>query len=183
MRYEQSEAFDRAGLAALTPKPTIAIVSGLYELFPDNAPVRESLARLAEAAAAGGYLLYTNQPWRPQLELSARTLTGHRGGSAWVMRRRTQTEMDQLVEAAGFSKLAQDIDQYGIFSVSLHRSVPEHLDAAASLLWPTARAALWMLILGPFFFLVYGLCNRWTAQHADIHSYYLSREKSISFTH
>src|SRR5438132_6125972 len=30
------DAFDRASLAAITPRPTIAIVSGLYELFPDN---------------------------------------------------------------------------------------------------------------------------------------------------
>jgi hypothetical protein len=35
------------------------------------------------------------------------------------MRRRTQGEMDQLVEAAGFRKLDQRIDQWGIFTVSL----------------------------------------------------------------
>ena len=37
------------------------------------------------------------------------------------MRRRTQLEMDQLVEAAGFRKLAQRIDEDGIFTVSLAR--------------------------------------------------------------
>ena len=31
------DAFDRASLAAIAPRPTIGIVSGLYELFPDNA--------------------------------------------------------------------------------------------------------------------------------------------------
>jgi hypothetical protein len=35
------------------------------------------------------------------------------------MRRRTQQEMDQLVEAAGFVKRAQRIDEWGIFTVSL----------------------------------------------------------------
>src|SRR5436309_15182686 len=30
------DAFDRAALAAVTPRPTVAVVSGLYELFPDN---------------------------------------------------------------------------------------------------------------------------------------------------
>ena len=35
------------------------------------------------------------------------------------MRRRTQAEMDQLVEEAGFHKLEQRIDEWGIFSVSL----------------------------------------------------------------
>jgi hypothetical protein len=35
------------------------------------------------------------------------------------MRRRTQAEMDQLVERAGFRKLTQRIDNWGIFTVSL----------------------------------------------------------------
>ena len=35
------------------------------------------------------------------------------------MRRRTQEEMDQLVRAAGFRKVTQRIDQWGIFTVSL----------------------------------------------------------------
>ena len=49
----------------------------------------------------------------------ARSLTSHRGGEAWVMRRRTQAEMDQLVEAAGFRKIDQRIDEWGIFTVSV----------------------------------------------------------------
>ena len=71
----------------------------------------------------GGCLVYTGQPWHPQLELIARSLTRHRGGQAWVMRRRTQGEMDQLVAAAGFRKLEQRIDEWGIFTVSLARRV------------------------------------------------------------
>lgn len=119
--FEQGDAFDRASLAALIPRPTIGIVSGLYELFADNAPVRASLAGLAEAIPDEGLLIYTCQPWHPQLELIARALTSHRGGAAWVMRRRTQAEMDQLVAAAGFRKIAQRIDEWGIFAVSLAR--------------------------------------------------------------
>ena len=118
-RFVKADAFDRASLAAVAPKPTLAIVSGLYELFPDNALVGRSLAGVADAVPAGGYLVYTGQPWHPQLELIARALTSHRGGAAWVMRRRTQAEMDQLVAAAGFRKLAQRIDEWGIFTVSL----------------------------------------------------------------
>jgi alpha-beta hydrolase superfamily lysophospholipase len=118
-RFVQGDAFDRASLASLTPRPTLAIVSGLYELFPDNDLVQRSLAGLADAVPAGGYLVYTGQPWHPQLELIARALTSHRGGEAWVMRRRSQAEMDQLVERAGFRKVAQRIDEWGIFTVSL----------------------------------------------------------------
>ena len=118
-RFEKGDAFDRDALAALEPPPTLAVVSGLYELFADNALVRRSLAGLAAAVPAGGYLVYTGQPWHPQLELIARALTSHRQGQAWIMRRRTQAEMDQLVAAAGFRKLDQRIDEWGIFTGSL----------------------------------------------------------------
>ena len=120
-RFIQGDAFDPASLAAVTPKPGIGIVSGLYELFPDNDAVRRSLAGLAAAIEPGGFLLYTGQPWHPQLELIARALTSHRAGQAWVMRRRSQAEMDQLVAEAGFEKVEQRIDQWGIFTVSLAR--------------------------------------------------------------
>lgn len=121
--FVKGDAFDRDDLAALEPKPTLAVVSGLYELFGSNQMVGDSLAGLAAAVEEGGYLVYTGQPWHPQLELIARALTSHRGGQAWVMRRRSQAEMDQLVEAAGFRKVAQRIDQWGIFSVSLAQRV------------------------------------------------------------
>jgi alpha-beta hydrolase superfamily lysophospholipase len=119
----KGDAFDRASLASITPKPTVAIVSGLYELFPSNEPVMNSLRGLAEAVEAGGYLVYTNQPWHSQIEFIARVLT-NREGKPWIMRRRTQAEMDELVRAAGFEKLRQEIDQWGIFSVSLARRRP-----------------------------------------------------------
>jgi alpha-beta hydrolase superfamily lysophospholipase len=116
------DAFDRASLAAVTPRPTIAIASGLYELFPDNDPVLRSLRGLADAVEPGGYLLYTNQPWHPQVEFIARVLT-NREGRPWVMRRRTQAEMDELVRTAGFEKVSQEIDPWGIFTVSVARRV------------------------------------------------------------
>ena len=119
VRFTEGDAFDRAGLAAVTPAPTVAVVSGLYELFGDNARVAASLGGLADAMPAGACLVYTCQPWHPQLELIARALTSHRGGQAWVMRRRSQLEMDQLVAAAGFRKVDQRIDEWGIFTVAL----------------------------------------------------------------
>jgi hypothetical protein len=118
-QFVQADAFDRDSLAGVVPRPTVAVVSGLYELFPDNAMVRRSLAGVGDAVEEGGYLVYTGQPWHPQLEMIARALTSHRQGEAWVMRRRTQAEMDQLVEEAGFRKIAQRIDEWGIFTVSL----------------------------------------------------------------
>jgi hypothetical protein len=118
--FVQGDAFDGASLAALVPRPDVGIVSGLYELFSDNQRVLRSLRGLAQAIPPGGSLVYTNQPWHPQLELIARTLCDW-DGKPWVMRRRTQAEMDDLVREAGFRKEAMEIDRWGIFTVSLAR--------------------------------------------------------------
>ena len=118
--YETGDAFDEAALGTLTPRPTVAVVSGLYELFPDNAPVLASLRGLHAALEPDGWLVYTNQPWHPQVEMIARVLR-NRDGAPWIMRRRTQAEMDTLVRAAGFEKVGMEIDRWGIFTVSLAR--------------------------------------------------------------
>ena len=124
--FQLGDAFDEASLAAIQPAPNLAVVSGLYELFGDNGPVRRSLGGLAAAVGApgtpgrGGYLVYTGQPWHPQVEMIARVLT-NREGRSWIMRRRTQEEMDDLVREAGFQKITEEIDPWGIFTVSLAR--------------------------------------------------------------
>jgi alpha-beta hydrolase superfamily lysophospholipase/SAM-dependent methyltransferase len=121
--FAEGDAFDFDSLAALAQRhrrPNVAVVSGLYELFPGNEKVLTSLRGLAAALPAGGYLVYTNQPWHPQVEMIARTLD-NRDGVPWVMRRRTQEEMDELVGMAGFEKLEMAIDRFGIFTVSLAR--------------------------------------------------------------
>jgi alpha-beta hydrolase superfamily lysophospholipase/SAM-dependent methyltransferase len=118
---ELGNAFDRSSIAALNPRPTIAIVSGLFELFPENAGVLESLRGLAEAIEPGGYLIYTNQPWHPQVEFIARVLR-NREGKPWIMRRRTTAEMDELVSVAGFEKKEMEVDEWGMFTVSVARS-------------------------------------------------------------
>jgi len=117
--FVQGDAFDPASITNLDPRPTLAVVSGLYELFPDNAMVQASLTALGEVVQPGGYVIYTGQPWHPQLEFIARVLCSHRGGEDWVMRRRVQAEMDQLVAAAGFSKCYTLADDWGIFTVSI----------------------------------------------------------------
>ncbi len=116
----RADAFDRAGVASLAPRATIGIVSGLYELFPSNDAVLQSLGGLAGAIQPGGYLIYTNQPWHPQLEFIARVLR-NREGKRWIMRRRTTAEIDELVRLSGFEKCAMQIDRWGMFTVSTAR--------------------------------------------------------------
>jgi len=125
-QFKKGNAFDYGSLAGLEPAPTLGIVSGLYELFTSNELIKTSLAGLAAAIPAGGILVYTGQPWHPQLKTIAYTLTSHRNGIPWMMRVRSQREMDWLVEEAGFEKYDQLIDEFGIFTVSL--AVRKHYD-------------------------------------------------------
>jgi alpha-beta hydrolase superfamily lysophospholipase/SAM-dependent methyltransferase len=117
---ESGDAFDGAALRSVDPRPTIGIVSGLFELFPANAGVLTSLRGLADAIEPGGYLVYTNQPWHPQVEFIARVLR-NREGEPWIMRRRTTAEMDELVRVAGFEKTEMEVDEWGMFTVSVAR--------------------------------------------------------------
>ncbi len=117
---ERGDAFDRDSIAIIAPQATIGIVSGLYELFPSNEPILNSLLGLAGAIEPGGYLIYTNQPWHPQVEFIARVLR-NREGEPWIMRRRTTAEIDELVCVAGFRKIAMEVDQWGMFTVSIAR--------------------------------------------------------------
>ena len=88
VRYEAGDAFSKDELSNLSPRPALAIVSGLFELFPENAGPRATLSGLAAAMEPGSCLLYTNQPWHPQLEFIARVLT-NREGRPWIMRSRS----------------------------------------------------------------------------------------------
>ena len=121
--FQLGDAFDQASLASIEPQINLAVVSGLYELFSDNDLLRQSLSGLSQAIETGGYLIYTGQIWHPQQEFIARALTSHRKGEAWVMRLRSQAEMDALVEQAGFKKIDQCIDQFGIFTVSIAQKI------------------------------------------------------------
>jgi len=120
VRYVEGDAFDPQSIATIAPRPDIVVVSGLYELFNDNDMILRSLRTLAAVMKEGGFLLYTNQPWHPQIELIARVLT-NREGKPWLMRRRTQAEIDELVASAGFAKQEMRVDDHGIFTVSLAR--------------------------------------------------------------
>lgn len=115
---QHADAFDPESLGKMQSRATIGIVSGLYELFPSNKAVLNSLRGLAEAIEPGGYLIYTNQPWHPQLEFIAHVLR-NREGERWIMRRRTTAEIDELVGMAGFGKIDMEIDGWGMFTVSI----------------------------------------------------------------
>lgn len=120
VHVERCDAFDPASYAGQEGRYDIAVVSGLYELFSDNAMVSTSLQAVVRSLRPGGYLIYTAQPWHPQVEMIAGTLTNHQG-KPWCMRLRAQAEMDALVGLAGARKVDTAIGIDGIFTVSLAR--------------------------------------------------------------
>lgn len=115
--YTQVDAFDEAQYKNLEFQPNIVIVSGLFELFSDNRMLFKTLKGIQSVLKPGGYIIYTGQPWHPQLETIARLLNNHRG-TRWIMRARVQAELDALVKYVGFQKLDTAVDGLGIFTVS-----------------------------------------------------------------
>jgi 2-polyprenyl-3-methyl-5-hydroxy-6-metoxy-1,4-benzoquinol methylase len=116
--YECRDAFSSDSYPADESKYDIVIVSGLYELFSENTRVLQSLRGIGSQLKPGGHLIYTGQPWHPQLLMIARTLTNHLGKS-WQMRPRPQAEMDALVAGAGCRKVSSAVGVAGIFTVSV----------------------------------------------------------------
>ena len=121
--FVQGDAFSEESLAQIKIRPNIAVVSGFFELFPNNDLLHTTLSGLSAIMETDGYLIYTNQPWHPQQELIARVLNSHQQGKPWVMRCRSQAEMDSLVEQCGFEKISQVCSECGIFTVSIARKL------------------------------------------------------------
>ncbi len=122
VRYEQGDAFSAESLQNLEKQPDVVIVSGLYELFEDNNLILQSLQAIYATLKPGGVLIYTNQPFHPQLELIARTLN-NRDGQPWIMRPRSQYEINHLVARAGFVPEHTLMDREGIFTVNVAHKV------------------------------------------------------------
>lgn len=116
-QLQQRDAFADASYEDGAAPYDIVIVSGLYELFNDNAAVLRSLRGVVRQLKPGGHLQYTGQPWHAQIELIAKKLSSHRG-QPWTMRPRPRAEMDALVASAGCRKVATKIGLEGIFTVS-----------------------------------------------------------------
>jgi alpha-beta hydrolase superfamily lysophospholipase/SAM-dependent methyltransferase len=115
--FAVADAFDPATYQKQDFRPNILIASGLFELFPSNDMVNRAIEGATAILEDKGFIVYTGQPWHPQLEMIAHTLP-NREGEMWVMRRRTQKEMDQLFSRVGAKKIDMKIDEWGIFTVA-----------------------------------------------------------------
>lgn len=120
IRYERGDAIDPASLATVDPRPAIVVVSGLYELFVDTAPIERSLRAIHELLPPGGRLIFTTQISHPQLELIRNVLV-NRDGEPWVMVCRSVAEAETLARSAGFEVVESRREPVGLFCVTVGR--------------------------------------------------------------
>ena len=117
IRFTNYSCFEADTYRKLDYTPNITIISGIFELFGDNALAAEAIKGVV-TISDNGYIVYTGQPWHPQLKTIAFVLKSHQEKD-WVMRRRSQRELDGLFALHGVKKESMLIDDFGIFTVSL----------------------------------------------------------------
>lgn len=114
------DCFDRETYKKINYTPNIVIISGVFELFKDNKILENTILGVVEILDKNGVVIYSGQPWHPQLKQIALVLNSHKGdGKSWIMRRRSEKELDSLFEKYNLNKGKMLIDNNGIFTVSL----------------------------------------------------------------
>lgn len=117
VRFTNYDCFDIETYKKINFEPNIVIISGILELFGDNELVSKALTGVKSITEENSSVIYTGQPWHPQLKMIAYVLNSHQKKN-WVMRRRSQKELDRLMSYNNIDKKNMLIDDFGIFTVS-----------------------------------------------------------------
>ena len=111
----QASAFDRAALAALTPRPDIVCELGLYGIYHDDAIIERHFADLAETVAPA-QIVCNVQVANPEIEYIARVWRNAAGGRC-VWRLRPAEQIERYARAAGWEPASMTSDRHGIYRV------------------------------------------------------------------
>lgn len=117
IRFTNLDCFDAETYKKLNFEPNITIVSGILELFGDNEMASRAIQGIISISEKDAYIVYTGQPWHPQLKMIAYVLNNHQNKD-WIMRRRSQKELDRIMAFNTVQKENMLIDDFGIFTVS-----------------------------------------------------------------
>ena len=117
IRFTNFDCFDRETYKKLNFEPNITIVSGILELFGDNEMASKAIQGINSISEQNSFIVYTGQPWHPQLKMIAYVLNNHQNKD-WIMRRRSQKELDRVMAFNNIQKENMLIDDFGIFTVS-----------------------------------------------------------------
>jgi alpha-beta hydrolase superfamily lysophospholipase len=117
IRFTNFDCFDPETYKKLNFEPNITIISGILELFGDNKTASEAIHGVVSISEKNSHIVYTGQPWHPQLKMIAYVLNNHQNED-WIMRRRSQKELDRVMAFNAVQKEKMLIDDFGIFTVS-----------------------------------------------------------------
>jgi alpha-beta hydrolase superfamily lysophospholipase len=117
MRFTNYNCFDPETYKKIDFTPNITIISGIFELFENNKLVSNAISGVVSVSEPNSAVIYTGQPWHPQLKMIAYVLNSHQEKD-WVMRRRSQRELDNVFKFNNVTKQNMLIDDFGIFTVS-----------------------------------------------------------------
>jgi len=116
VRFEQGDAFNREEILRIVPRPNVAVASGFYDWFNDDAKVKESMKIIYDALDHGGYFVFSNQSAHPKLEFTEQVFTDF-NKNPLRMAMRPKELMCSFIQAIGFDAEETLTDQHGYYVV------------------------------------------------------------------
>ena len=113
IRFKQADAFNAANYG---DRWDIVVASGFWEIIDDDALIKGCIQNIATCLVSGGSLIFTIQPYHPQLEMAARALTSNTG-KPWIMRLRNLDLYKQWLNEAGLEYVSHKMENHQIFGV------------------------------------------------------------------
>lgn len=111
----RASAFDRAALAALSPRPDVVCELGLYGIYHDDAIIERHFADLA-AIVTPSQIVCNVQVANPEIEYIARVWRNAEGGRC-VWRLRPAEQIERYARAAGWEPASVISDRHRIYRV------------------------------------------------------------------
>jgi hypothetical protein len=113
--FARADAFDRAALRALEPRPDVVVELGLYGIYHDDARIARHFADLAELVSPG-QIVFNVQTRNPEIEYIARVWR-NAAGERCVWRLRPVEQILDYAAAAGYAPASVMSDRFGIYRV------------------------------------------------------------------
>jgi hypothetical protein len=113
--FAPADAFDRATLRALEPRPDVVVELGLYGIYHDDTRIERHFADLAELVSPG-QIVFNVQTRNPEIEYIARVWR-NAAGERCVWRLRPVEQILGYAAAAGYEPASVTADRFGIYRV------------------------------------------------------------------
>lgn len=113
IKFKQADAFNSKNYKK---KYDIIISSGFWEIIENDDLIQKCIKNISSSLNKSGSLVFTIQPYHPQLELIARTLKSNTG-KPWIMKLRSLDLMKSWIKKENLIYLSHKMDKYGIFGV------------------------------------------------------------------